>query len=147
MTFKYTTGDATGQNMVSIWTDQLCQFIIANTPIQPERWYIESNYSGDKKATARVFSNVRGKKITFEIIIPKAICEKTLRTTPIQIARYCQTFTIAAIQSGAIGAQGNIANGLTVLFIASEKDVPYIAKSAISLTRMEVYNKGYLYVA
>jgi len=111
VTFEYTTGDAAGQNMVTIWTDQLCQFIIANTPIQPERWYIESNYSGDKKATARVFSNVRGKKITSEVIIPKAICEKTLRTTTIQITRYCQASTIAAIQSGAIGAKGHIANG------------------------------------
>ena len=147
MTFEYTTGDAAGQNMVTIWTDQLCQFIIANTPIQPERWYIESNYSGDKKATARVFSNVRGKKITSEVIIAKTVCEKTLRTTPIQIARYCQASTIADIQSGAIGAQGNIANGLTVLFIASAKDVTYIAKSAISLTRTGVNNKGDLYVA
>ena len=82
-----------------------------------------------------------------EVIIAKTVCEKTLRTTPIQIAGYCQVSSIAAIQSGAIGAQGNIANGLTVLFIASEKDVPYIAKSAISLTRTGVNNKGDLYVA
>ena len=45
VTFEYTTGDAAGQNMVTIYTDQLCQFIIANTTIQPERWYIESNYT------------------------------------------------------------------------------------------------------
>ena len=147
MTFEYTTGDAAGQNMVTICSDQLCQFIIANTPIQPERWYIESNYSGDKKATTRAFSNVRGKKITSEVIIPKAICEKTLRTTPLQIARYCQASTLAAIQSGAIGAQGHIANGLTALFIACGQDVACIAESAIGLTKMEVNKKGDLYVA
>lgn len=133
--------------MVTLCTDQLCQYIIANVPIQPEHWYIESNYSGDQKATARAFSNVRGKKITSEVIIPKAICEKTYRTTPEQIAGYCQASTLAAIQSGAIGAQGHIANGLTALFIACGQDVVCIAESAIGLTRMEVNKKGDLYVA
>ena len=55
VTFEYTTGDAAGQNMVTLCTDQLCQYIIANVPIQPEHWYIEGNYSEDKKATARAF--------------------------------------------------------------------------------------------
>ena len=67
LTFDYKTGDASGQNMVTICTDAICQFILKNTPIQPELWFLESNYSGDKKATTLSFTNVRGKKVTSEV--------------------------------------------------------------------------------
>jgi hydroxymethylglutaryl-CoA reductase (NADPH) len=147
LTFEYTTGDAAGQNMVTICTDEICQFILSNTPIAPRQWYIESNYSGDKKATTVSFANVRGKKVTSEIIIPKEICEKTLRSTPELISHYWQSSTLAAIQSGSIGAQGHVANGLTALFLACGQDVACISESSIGLTRMEVNDKGDLYVA
>lgn len=53
--FEYTCGEAAGQNMITICTDAICRYIIEHTPIQPESWYVESNYSGDKKATAVSF--------------------------------------------------------------------------------------------
>ena len=147
LTFEYITGDAAGQNMVTICTDQICQFILSDFSIKPSQWYIESNYSGDKKATAVSFTNVRGKKVTSEIVIPKEICEKTLKTTPELIADYWQSSTLASIQSGAIGAQGHIANGLTALFLACGQDAACISESSIGLTRMQVNKNGDLYVA
>ncbi len=147
LTFEYITGDAAGQNMVTICTDQICQFILSDFPITPSQWYIESNYSGDKKATAVSFTNVRGKKVTSEIVIPKEICESTLKTTPEFIADYWQSSTLAAIQSGSIGAQGHIANGLTALFLACGQDVACISESSIGLTRMQVNKNGDLYVS
>ncbi|RYF88096.1 MAG: phospho-N-acetylmuramoyl-pentapeptide-transferase, partial [Chitinophagaceae bacterium] len=71
LTFEYTTGDASGQNMVTFCTESICHYIIQNAPIQPKLWFIEGNYAGDKKATALSFSRVRGKKVTAEIILPK----------------------------------------------------------------------------
>jgi hydroxymethylglutaryl-CoA reductase (NADPH) len=147
LTFEYTTGDAAGQNMVTICTDQICEFILSNFSIAPVYWYIESNYSGDKKATAVSFNNVRGKKVTAEIIIPKEVCEETLKSTPELIAHYWQSSTLAAIQSGSIGAQGHVANGLTALFLACGQDVACISESSIGLTRMQVNTEGGLYVA
>ena len=147
LTFEYTTGDAAGQNMVTICTDQICEFILSNFSITPVHWYIESNYSGDKKATAVSFNNVRGKKVTAEIIIPKDICEETLKSTPELITHYWQSSTLAAIQSGSIGAQGHVANGLTALFLACGQDVACISESSIGLTRMQVNTEGSLYVA
>ena len=147
LTFEYTTGDASGQNMVTICTDHICKFILSNFDIEPLEWYIESNYAGDKKATNVAFTNVRGKKVTSEIIIPKAIVEKVLKTTPEKIAQYWQSSTLAVIQSGAIGAQGHISNGLTALFIACGQDVACISESSIGLTRMEVNADGNLYVS
>ena len=75
LTFEYSTGDAAGQNMVTICTDRICKFIVEHCPITPQTWYIESNYSGDKKATALSFINVRGKKLISEVLLHKEIVE------------------------------------------------------------------------
>lgn len=57
--FEYTTGEAGGQNMVTICTHAVCQFIVSNTPVLPQHWFIEGNFSGDKKATVTALSHVR----------------------------------------------------------------------------------------
>ncbi|MGB0980028.1 MAG: 3-hydroxy-3-methylglutaryl-CoA reductase, partial [Croceimicrobium sp.] len=90
---------------------------------------------------------VRGKKVSAEIRIPKEICENTLKSSPQLIANYWQSSTLAAIQSGSIGAQGHVANGLTALFLACGQDVACISESSIGLTRMQLTESGDLYVA
>lgn len=147
LTFEYTTGDASGQNMVTICTDQICKYILENFEVTPTEWYIESNYSGDKKATALSFSNVRGKKVTSEIVLPRKIVEGILKTTPEMISKYWRSSTLAVMQSGSIGAQGQIANGLTALFIACGQDVACISESSVGLTRMETNSDGNLYAS
>lgn len=145
--FEYLTGDAAGQNMVTICTDRICKYILANFATAPKEWYLESNYSGDKKATTLAYAHVRGKKVTAEIVLPKSIVESILKSTPEKISKYWQSSTLAVTQSGAIGAQGHIANGLTALFIACGQDVACISESSIGLTRMEVTENGDLYVS
>jgi len=145
--FEFLTGDAAGQNMVTICTDRICNYIRNHFPVQPSEYYIESNYSGDKKATALSFSNVRGKKVTAEVVLPKEIVRDVLKTTPEKIQQYWISSTLAVIQSGAIGAQGHVANGLTALFIACGQDVACISESSVGITRMETNENGDLYVS
>lgn len=147
LTFEFHTGDASGQNMVTICTDAICQYIIKNTPIQPTIWFIESNYSGDKKATSLSFTNVRGKKVSAEVIIPENIVRDVLKTTPGKMEEYWKSSTLGIIQSGAIGAQGHYANGLTALFIATGQDAACVAEAAIGITRMEKTEDGSLYAS
>ena len=61
------------------------------------------------------------------------------------MADYWQTSTIGVIQSGAIGAQGHVANGLAALFLATGQDVACITEAAIGITRMQLTGKGDLY--
>lgn len=145
--FEFHTGDAAGQNMVTICTDAICKYIIEHTPVKPEHWFLESNYSGDKKATALSFSNVRGKKVTTEVVLPEEIVKGVLKTTPAAMAEYWRSSTIGIIQSGAIGAQGHYANGLTALFIATGQDAACVAEAATGITRMEVNADGSLYAS
>lgn len=147
LTFEYNTGDASGQNMVTMCTDAICQYIIEHSPVQPVYWFIESNYSGDKKATSRSFSNVRGKKVTAEITLSEKIVNEVLKTTPKAMSEYWISSTLGIIQSGAIGAQGHYANGLAALFLATGQDVACISEASIGITRMEVTASGDLYAS
>jgi len=147
LTFEYSTGDASGQNMVTICTSAICKFILGNFTTKPKEWYIESNYSGDKKATALSFTNVRGKKVTAEIVLKKEVIHNVLKTEAEKIYKYWRSSTLAVIQTGALGAQGHIANGLTALFIACGQDVACISESSVGLTRMELLENDDLYVS
>lgn len=147
LTFEFTTGDASGQNMVTICTNAICGLILQECPIKPTEWYVESNYSGDKKATALSFSTVRGKKVACEVVLKNDIVRGVLKSTPQAMAAYWQASTLAVVQSGAIGAQGHVANGLAALFIACGQDAACVAESATGITRMQVTAEGDLYVA
>lgn len=147
LVFEFHTGDAAGQNMVTICTDAICHYIVENAPVKPVCWFVEGNYSGDKKATSLSFTNVRGKKVTTEIVVPEKVITEVLKTTAEAMAGYWRSSTIGVIQSGAIGAQGHYANGLTALFIATGQDAACVAEAAIGVTRMENQKDGSLYAS
>lgn len=147
LTFDYTTGDAAGQNMVTICTQAIVDYILENTPIEPINCFVESNYSGDKKASAISFSRVRGKKVTTEVVIPKEIVESVLKTKAKKMYEYWIASTIAVVQSGAIGAQGHYANGLAAMFMACGQDAACVSEASVGITRMEELEDGSLYAS
>jgi hydroxymethylglutaryl-CoA reductase (NADPH) len=138
LSFEYTTGDAAGQNMVTICTQYLCDWILENMPQKPEFWYIESNFSGDKKAITDAFTRTRGRRVVAEIVVERQVVEKVLKSTPEALERYYENATLAAIQSGAIGINGHYANGLAAIFMACGQDVACVAEAAIGVNRFEV---------
>lgn len=147
LTFDYTTGDAAGQNMVTVATEVICQKIIAESPVKPHTWYLEGNLSGDKKASMLSFLGARGKKVVAETFLPDKIIRKFLRSTPEDMARYCKMSTLGGIQSGGIGVQGHFANALAALFLACGQDVACVSEAAIGITDMEVTPNHELHVS
>lgn len=145
--FEFTTGDAAGQNMVTFCTSEICKYILAESPIKPSQFFIESNFSGDKKSNYQSFQNVRGKKVVAEVEIPADIVSKILKSTPEIMAEYWRTSTVSLVQLGSIGIQGHIANGLTALFIATGQDVACISEVTVGVNRMEVTEEGNLYAS
>ena len=81
------------------------------------------------------------------MVLSEEIVQRVLKTTPAAMADYWRSSTIGIIQSGAIGAQGHFANGLTALFIATGQDVACIAEASIGITRMEHTPEGNLYAS
>ena len=144
--FAFYTGDASGQNMVTVCTEAICQDIVERTPVAPRQWFIESNLSGDKKATALSFMNTRGRKTMAEVTIPRELVERVLHTTPERMCDYWQLSFIAGVQSGSIGVTGHFANGITAMFMACGQDVACVSEAAVGLNRFELMPSGDLYV-
>ena len=145
--FEFSTGDAAGQNMVTIVTDMICHKILQESPVAPQRWYIEGNMSGDKKATMQSFLSTRGRQVVAEVVIPEALVEQLLHTSPQEMVRYGTVSTYGGIQTGSIGIQGHYANALAALFIACGQDAACVSEAAIGISRMEVTREGALYVS
>jgi len=143
----FSTGDAAGQNMATFAADAICRYIETHAPVQPQKHYIEGNFSGDKKASALSFLSVRGKKVTAEVTVAKPLVERRLRTTPEDLIRYWQMAAVGGIMSGTIGVQGHFANGLAALYLACGQDVACVAESAVGVTRFECAGDGSLYAS
>lgn len=144
---EFLTGDASGQNMVTIATDAICRLVVETSPVKPRYWFVEANMSGDKKATTHSFMTVRGKKVSAEIRIPERLVRKRLHTTPAAMVDYARMSVIGGVMSGSIGVQGHYANGLAALFIACGQDAACVAEAAVGVTRFETREDGSLYAA
>lgn len=147
LNFEYQTGDASGQNMVTIATQAVCDWIMKQSPVSVQRCYVESNLSGDKKASAKAFTTVRGKKVTAEVLIPADLLEKRLHVTAEQMEDYWRVSAIGGVLSGTMGVHGHFANGLAAIYLATGQDVACVAESATGVTRFESRNDGALYAA
>ena len=145
--FEFTTGDAGGQNMVTIATQAICKWIEANSPVKTVAWYIDGNMSGDKKATAQAFSTARGKKLIAEATIPARLIRRFLHSTVENMFSYWQVSALGGIQSGSIGIQGHYANGLAAMFIACGQDAACVSEAAVGITRLDITESGELYIS
>ena len=170
--FDYTTGDASGQNMVTIATQAILGYIDENTPVKPQHYFIESNMSGDKKANGLAFTSVRGKKVTAEVLIPgelvgggELVMEDEAEELGLLVAgeggiphshhrghrrgdqqhQGDEDGAMGSALIGTFGVQGHYANGLTALFMACGQDVACVAESAVGVGRLEVTDKNELY--
>ncbi|HWE47186.1 MAG TPA: hydroxymethylglutaryl-CoA reductase [Caulobacteraceae bacterium] len=143
----YTTGDAAGQNMVTIATEALCRTIEANCPVKPLYWFVETNLSGDKKATAMAFAGVRGRKVCAEVVLPAELVHAQLHATTARMHDYWRMSALGGVMSGSIGVQGHYANGLAALYLATGQDVACVAESAVGVTRFELRENNALYAS
>ncbi len=145
--FEYETGDAAGQNMVTLVTEALCAHLLAKAPVRPRHWFLEGNLSGDKKATMLAFLSARGKKVIAEAVIGPALLRRLLHTDAALLMRYWQVSVIGGVQSGSIGTQGHVANALAALFIACGQDAACVAEAAVGVTRLEAEPDGGVYIS
>ncbi|MBV6656299.1 MAG: hydroxymethylglutaryl-CoA reductase [Devosiaceae bacterium] len=137
---RYYTGDASGQNMVTIATAALCEHIVEHAPIKPLETYVEGNYSGDKKASYLGLLTGRGAKVVASATIPAETVERKLHCTVEQMLDYGRVANLGSVLSGQLGTQAHYANALAALFIATGQDAACVSESAVGFTRMESRN-------
>lgn len=147
MMLEFSTGDAAGQNMVTLATQAICHDLLPRMVAQPTSWLVESVLSGDKRASAQAFLGARGRNASAEVVIPDRTIARYWRASAASMARCWSQATVGAAQTGAVGLQGNVANALAALFICCGQDVACVSEATTSVTRFEVDAKGDLYAS
>jgi hydroxymethylglutaryl-CoA reductase (NADPH) len=145
--FEFSTGDAAGQNMVTLATQAICERLLCDMPKAPRSWLVESMMSGDKRATPMAFRSTRGRNVSAEILLPAKQVERYWRTDAAKMERAWRQAVNGAAQTGAIGLQGNAANALAAVFIACGQDVACVAEATTALMRVERTQAGEVYAS
>jgi hydroxymethylglutaryl-CoA reductase (NADPH) len=135
--FNYSTGDAAGQNMVGRATFAACEWLRANAP-GIRRFYLESNFATDKKASHVNMMRTRGKRVTAEAVIPRRILREHLRVDPETLQGHAGVANVGALLSGSNNNGLHSANAVTALFIATGQDVANVAEGSAALIYSEI---------
>jgi hydroxymethylglutaryl-CoA reductase (NADPH) len=144
--FNYTTGDAAGQNLVGRATFAACSWILARCPTI-RRFYLESNFATDKKASQVNTLHTRGKRVTAEVTIPRPVLAGVLRVHPEDLAYHASVANVAAFLAGANNNGLHAANGIAALFIATGQDAANVAESSAAVLHSEMRPDGSLYLS
>jgi hydroxymethylglutaryl-CoA reductase (NADPH) len=145
--FEYSTGDAAGQNMVTLATQAICKRLLLDSAQTPLSWLTESMVSGDKRATPMAFHATRGRNASAELVIQPKQLSRYWRSDAEKMERAWRQAVNGAAQTGTVGLQGNVANALAAIFIACGQDAACVAEATTALTRVERTRSGELYAS
>ncbi len=144
--FDFTTGDAAGQNMVGRATLAACQWISANHP-RLRRFLLDSQFSSDKKVSSINTLRTRGKRVTAEVTIPRAVLRERLHVTPEEMCYWGAVTSVGTHLAGAMNNGLHAANAIAAMFIATGQDVANVVEASATSTYMEPTPTGDLYAA
>ncbi len=136
---EFTTGDASGHNMVTQAADNIMTWLLEAYP-QLRYCSISGNYCSDKKATAVNGILGRGKYVVAEIIIPRELCERRLLTTPEKVVDLnIKKNLIGTLMAGGLrSANAHYANMLLGFYLATGQDAANIIEGSQGVTHAEV---------
>jgi hydroxymethylglutaryl-CoA reductase (NADPH) len=144
--FNFETGDAAGQNMVTLATAAACTWILQHFE-GVRRFFLESNLATDKKPSHVNMLCTRGKRVTAEAVVQRDVLETFLRARPESLARHYLAANVGALLAGTNNNGLHAANALAALFIATGQDVANVAESSAGIVYCEVQEDGDLYLS
>jgi hydroxymethylglutaryl-CoA reductase (NADPH) len=144
--FMFTTGEAAGQNMVTIASHYLAQWITNEAKkelnISIVECYVEGGSNGDKKVNFFSFINGRGVKAAAECFIPNSVFEKNFKLDSQTFFNHYLRGVSASALIGSVGVNVNIANVLAAIFLATGQDVGSVHESSIGYLHIEKDKEG-----
>jgi hydroxymethylglutaryl-CoA reductase (NADPH) len=133
------SGDASGHNMATAAAEAMLNWVLQQ---YPDLHYvsISANFCTDKKASAVNAILGRGKYVVAEIIVPRAICIKELRSTPEKIVDlHIKKNLIGTMLAGGLrSANAHFANMLLAIFLATGQDAANIIEGSQGIVHAEV---------
>ena len=137
--FELLTGDAAGHNMVTLASDRMLDWILQSYPAL--RYVsVSGNYCSDKKVSAVNGILGRGKNVIAEILIPRHLCKRFLKTTPEKIADInLKKNLFGNIAAGGLRtANAHFANMLLGFYLATGQDAANIIEGSQGFVSAEV---------
>lgn len=138
---EYTTGDASGHNMVTLASEHIQRWILEQ---HPELKYvaISGNMCTDKKVSAINGILGRGKSVIAELIIPRKICQRFLKVAPEKIVDvHIKKNLLGSIAAGSLrSANAHAANMLLAFYLATGQDAANIVEGSQCIVHCEMQN-------
>src|SRR5690625_585841 len=136
--FAFTTGDASGHNMVTNASDALMSTILG-WDLGLGYGSISGNFCSDKKPTAVNGILGRGRNTVAEILIPHEIVNKWLRSSAQKITDLViQKNLVGSTIAGALrSANAHYANMLLAFYLATGQDAANIVEGSQGITYAE----------
>ncbi len=137
--FSMNTGDASGHNMSTQGADLLLNWILARFS-KLQYVTVSGNYCTDKKVSAVNGILGRGKYVVAELKVPRAVCEKSLKTTPEEIVNLNikKNLIGTALAGGIRSANAHFANMLLGIYLATGQDAANIIEGSQGMVHTEV---------
>lgn len=135
---EYSTGDAAGHNMVTKASEAALNWMLETFPAM-SYVSISGNFCTDKKVSAVNGILGRGRNAVAEITVPRAVCEKLLRTTPEKIAdlNLKKNLIGTMLAGGLRSANAHYANMLLAFYLATGQDAANIVEGSQGFVHAE----------
>lgn len=145
--FIYATGDAAGQNMVTVMTDNGCIWIREEFEKQtgiPIRFYsVEGNLAGDKKFSYSNFNDARGARVFTEVFLKKEAIEDIFDCSIEKFMFEVNAGNAGNLAAGSPGGMSvNSANVMAAMFAATGQDLGCLYEASAQQIYVESTPEG-----
>ncbi len=146
--FNYRTGDAAGMNMVGKATFAACNWILQNCRVvEIRRFFLESNFATDKKASMINMMRSRGKRVVAEAVVKRDVLLEIMDADTESIYYHGKVANVGTMLSGANNNGCHAANAITAIFLATGQDVANVSESSMGILFAELTAEKDLYLS
>ncbi len=125
----FSTGNAAGQNMVTIASKAACEYIQKHFSMR--NYYLESGFNCDKKASRRTLVEGRGHSIIAESRISKKTLKMLLGIDVEQLITFVHSAIAVGQFTGLLGSNLHIANAIASIYLATGQDMGCVAENSV----------------
>ena len=137
--FSFSTGEASGHNMVTLASDELSKFIIKKYN-KLNYVSVSGNFCVDKKNSAINSILGRGKYTIAELLVPRDVCISDLKTSPEKIVGINTKKNLlgSIIAGSTCSANAHFANMLLAFYLATGQDAANIIEASQGIVHTDL---------
>ena len=133
------TGNAAGQNMVTLAAQVACELIRKETG---HNYFLESNINSDKKPSVRNMLLGRGHAVAAETVIKNSVMKKVLKMDPDVLFKSWPYYSTISSMAGIHGNGIHESNALTAIYLATGQDAACAAENSTAHFSIEKMDDG-----